>query len=321
MKKFIVFLVAATTVFGVNAQYKKDVFNHVALSPLVKQIELLPPELLIELNAELNVIIAKKGDAVQNSISPYNVLLEFKTNRVDNTDEEIKEEIEVHLKFQVINRITRTIESNYEAKLISCTNDDMTAVIDAVKQLNKKDAPLQNRIQEGRKRIYISYKENCMEFLNLVEMRRNENAPEIGLTAFANLPSEAECKEIVDQMKAESANFILEENAIKAFEQLSVLVYDGGDIDEARKLSRQIIKSEAGREMLSEFAKEYTEQNEYLELIKSTLNAVNGQENNFEQKEKDALSAIQCNEEELFHQLMRTFNEDRWLREIKDNAQ
>lgn len=281
----------------------------VVLSSIVKGIEELGPEASAEIKGLMDNLISKTGAAATQSISPFNLIMSFKTVGSTNVGESTETQTQVTINLSVVNRISQKEESKLELTKVSSKGEVITAVIDVMLQLNE-DNSVSKMISEGRQNLYLSSAQDCDGFMNNVLMRSQEIDETLSLTAFAYLPNE--CSQIAEQSKTEAATKILDDKAAINLEELINHINNKADVELVERLTKELLTTNLGRDGVNSFLQQYEEEDAYKEVLSSAMqNAQKPLEG--EELVEAAINTIQFEDEEYFQRLLELYSRDIWL--------
>ena len=169
-----VFMLSINLIAQENELQNKEKYNEIALSPAIINAEQMEMNDLLTIITSLDRIISENGKLAEKTISPYMLYLKYSFEKINIIEKKSQTSIVVLLDFYVIDNISKQQTASKSMKIVSKQSDETSALIEAIKSVSIENEDLQNIIRSGREEIYSRNVLQCLEFMNMVQVKVHE---------------------------------------------------------------------------------------------------------------------------------------------------
>ena len=325
MKKL--FVIAAVFMFGLNlnAQESDDMveeqFSRIAISPTIMNIEQIDLNDLQGIFAAMNVVIEKKGKLAETGMSPFMLYLKysFKKNMTINADP--AQQIDVLLDFYVVDIISKSQISNFSMEINTQESDEMPALTAALLVVSKEDIELQKDLSMGRQEIFQTHVAQCFEFMNAIQMKSHEGQYLQTIGALLSISElQSECDGMSSDLLTEAINGKNAFEATRNMETLKYSIESKSDVSEVKQYADLLSRNVQGKESLLELIEGYSNEDEYLAVLKEASKAepvqIDPTQMDTEQIRSIAKEMVLIEEEEKVSNLIMLQETEMWLKDL-----
>ena len=312
-----VFMLSLNLIAQENELQNKEKYNEIALSPAIINAEQMEMNDLLTIITSLDRIISENGKLAEKTISPYMLYLKYSFEKINIIEKKTQTSIVVLLDFYVIDNISKQQTASNSMKIVSKQSDETSALIEAIKSVSIENEDLQNMIRSGREEIYSRNVLQCLEFMNMVQIKIHEGQQLKAIGALLHLSEfEGECVMMSDQLLIEAVNSKNMMEASRNLESLEYYVERKLDLSDVRRYADLLANDVQGKEFLVSFIKDYGLEDEYLEVL-IEANEVYPEPISDEKSRVQAKELILVQEEEKILNIRMLQETEMWVNELK----
>jgi hypothetical protein len=300
-----------------NELQNQEKYNEIALSPAIINAQQTEMNDLLTIITSLDRIISENGKLAEKTISPYMLYLKYSFEKINIIEKKTQTSIVVLLDFYVIDNISKQQTASNSMKIVSKQSDETSALIEAIKSVSIENEDLQNMIRSGREEIYSRNVLQCLEFMNMVQIKIHEGQQLKAIGALLHLSEfEGECVMMSDQLLIEAVNSKNMMEASRNLESLEYYVERKLDLSDVRRYADLLANDVQGKEFLVSFIKDYGLEDEYLEVL-IEANEVYPEPISDEKSRVQAKELILVQEEEKILNIRMLQETEMWVNELK----
>lgn len=312
-----VFMLSLNLIAQENELQNQEKYNEIALSPAIINAQQTEMNDLLTIITSLDRIISENGKLAEKTISPYMLYLKYSFEKINIIEKKTQTSIVVLLDFYVIDNISKQQTASNSMKIVSKQSDETSALIEAIKSVSIENEDLQNMIRSGREEIYSRNVLQCLEFMNMVQIKIHEGQQLKAIGALLHLSEfEGECVMMSDQLLIEAVNSKNMMEASRNLESLEYYVERKLDLSDVRRYADLLANDVQGKEFLVSFIKDYGLEDEYLEVL-IEANEVYPEPISDEKSRVQAKELILVQEEEKILNIRMLQETEMWVNELK----
>jgi hypothetical protein len=312
-----VFMLSLNLIAQENELQNQEKYNEIALSPAIINAQQTEMNDLLTIITSLDRIISENGKLAEKTISPYMLYLKYSFEKINIIEKKTQTSIVVLLDFYVIDNISKQQTASNSMKIVSKQSDETSALIVAIKSVSIENEDLQNMIRSGREEIYSRNVLQCLEFMNMVQIKIHEGQQLKAIGALLHLSEfEGECVMMSDQLLIEAVNSKNMMEASRNLESLEYYVERKLDLSDVRRYADLLANDVQGKEFLVSFIKDYGLEDEYLEVL-IEANEVYPEPISDEKSRVQAKELILVQEEEKILNIRMLQETEMWVNELK----
>lgn len=320
MKNILTIVTVLFFSLNMNAQVEgteeKEKYTDVALSFGISNPEQVELEELMAITNSMEKLISENGKVASDVSSPYMLYLSYSFDSKKTIDADADAKLGVNLNFYIVDNVSKRQAASTSIKLFSDKKDENSALSDVLLSIKPKDENIQNMLRNGREEIYSSCVLQCLDFLNLVQTNIHQNKEEKAIGALLNLPEfEDDCKMMSEQLMIEAVNGKKMSESSKNMESLVYYIENKLDGSEVKLYADLLVANSYGKELLSNYIEGYSNDDEYLKILKES-NQKSPEPSVEAEIRLKARKLITTQQQEKLDNLMMLANNEMWLNEL-----